>query len=249
MGLLLLEGCHKSDELWLSAAADRSEWWGRDVGAMIGEAKSGLAVGEITAERFAECQVVIDFSLPTGTRALLEVLDGQALVCGTTGLDSGTEAAIERYASRAAVVKASNFSTGVNVLLGLVRSAAALLPDHDLEIVEMHHNRKRDAPSGTALALAEAAADGRGVDLQSAMVHGREGEVGARPAGEIGMHALRGGDVAGEHTVYLAGSGERLQIGHLATSREAFSDGALRAAKWAASAGPGMHSMRDVLGL
>ncbi len=242
MGQLLVSGIAASEDLSLAAAFE-----GPDHPA-LGQDCGGVALQALDPRAVAQARVVIDFSLPAGTRALLHMVSDQALVIGVTGLGALTRQALETHAGTAPVVVASNFSTGVNVLLGLVRQAAGTLADYDLEIVEMHHGRKRDAPSGTARSLAEAAADARGVDLDARAVHGRQGEVGARPPGEIGLHALRGGDVAGEHTVYLAGPGERLALNHLATSRQAFADGALRAARWAASARPGLYDMQDVLG-
>ena len=199
--------------------------------------------GELTAGCHDRAEVVIDFSLPRGTLALLQVYEG-ALVIGTTGLDEATQRALVAHSQRHAVVQASNFSTGVTLLLNLVRTASAALPDYDVEIVEMHHRHKVDAPSGTARSLTEAASEGRGP-----AVHGRHGHTGERPLGEIGVHALRGGDIAGEHTVYLAGPGERLQLGHVATSRTAFAQGAVRAARWVLEQPPGLYDMQDVLGL
>jgi len=202
-----------------------------------------------TRAQVAACRVIIDFSLPDGTARLLELVENQALIVGTTGLSPETVAGLAAHAERAPVLRASNFSTGVTLLTELVARAARALPDYDLEIVEMHHRHKRDAPSGTARSLAEAAAFARDVSLSERAIYGREGEVGPRPGGEIGLHAVRGGDVAGEHTVYLAGSGERLMLGHLATSRQAFAEGALRAAAWIADRPAGAYEMRDVLGL
>lgn len=196
-----------------------------------------------------DVDVVIDFSLPAGTAALIPMLTGQALVSGTTGLSDAQRADLEAYAQRGPLLWASNFSTGMTLLLRLVEQAAAALPDTDVEIVEMHHGRKRDAPSGTALSLGRRAAHARGWTLDDTAVHGRAGAVGQRPAREIGFHAVRGGDVAGEHTVILAGSGERLQLNHLATSRQAFASGAVRAAAWIIGKPPGRYTMGDVLGL
>jgi 4-hydroxy-tetrahydrodipicolinate reductase len=209
-----------------------------------GEQASPLSPAELE-----DSDVVVDFSLPAGTHQLLGRLGEQALVIGTTGLDEPTLALLAAHAERAPVVFASNFSTGVNLLFGLAAQAAAALPDHHVEVVEMHHARKRDAPSGTALSLGRAIAEARGQALEGQAVHGRAGEVGARSPTEIGFHALRGGDVAGEHTVYLAGPGERLSLGHLATSRQGFASGALRAARWTSGQPPGLYDMQDVLGL
>jgi 4-hydroxy-tetrahydrodipicolinate reductase len=247
MGTLLVDKCIGSTELWLGAVTDRGSCIGKDVGHLIGIDPTGLSISPVTSQVYSECQVVIDFSLPEGTGELIHSLSGQGLIVGTTGLSKEVSDAIAVYARTAPVVMAANFSTGVNVLLGIVQQAAALLPDHDIEIVEMHHSQKQDSPSGTALALATAAQNGR--KEASEVIHGRSGHVGARPKGEIAIHAVRGGDVAGEHTVYLAGAGERLTLGHLATSREAFVDGALVAAKWCAGKAPGLYGMQDVLGL
>ena len=196
--------------------------------------------GELSPEVHADAEVIIDFSLPEGTARLLELYPDTPLVIGTTGLSEATQQAIAQH--RAPVVWANNYSTGVTVLLDLVQRASKALPDYDLEIVEMHHRFKVDAPSGTARSLAEASG-------RTPLTHGRQGHTGERPRGGIGMHALRGGDVAGEHTVYLAGPGERLQLGHLATSRATFAEGAIRAARWLRGKPAGVYTMRDVLGL
>lgn len=251
MGRLLLADLMEHDGLELASATERPGHpdLGRDAGALCGKWQLGVALSEVSAEGLRGADVVVDFSLAAGIPTLMAALDGQALVSGTTGLDAGQLQLIEDYATRAPVVRASNFSTGLNLLLGLVARAAALAPDYDVEVVEMHHRLKRDAPSGTALALAEAVASARGTVLEAVGRHGRVGETGPRAQGEIGLHALRGGDVIGEHTVYLAGPGERLQLGHFATSRAAFASGALRATLWVAGRAPGLYDMRDVLGL
>lgn len=193
-------------------------------------------------------QVVIDFSLAPGPVELIDRLSGQALVTGCTGLSAAQTQALEAYAKRGPLLWASNFSSGMNLLFDLAAQAARALPDYHLEIVEMHHGLKQDAPSGSALSLAQGCADARGVPLEPALRHGRQGHTGARSQGEIGMHALRGGDVAGEHILYLAGPGERLMLGHLATSRMAFAGGAVRAARWLVQQAPGAYTMAEVLG-
>jgi 4-hydroxy-tetrahydrodipicolinate reductase len=171
-------------------------------------------------------------------------------VIGTTGMGTDVETAIEALSRSVAVVSAPNFSLGVNVLLGLAEQAArALGPEFDLEVVEIHHRLKRDAPSGTAIALAQALAAGRGRNLDDVKSFSREGDVGPRPDEQIGVVALRGGDVVGEHTAYLLGDNERIEITHRASSRAIFAAGALRAAAWAAGKPPGRYDMRDVLGL
>lgn len=198
---------------------------------------------------FGDADVVIDFSAPDALVRALDVLrPGVALVSGTTGLGADHRAALDRRATEAPVLHAANFSVGVALLHELAARAAAAVPGFDVEIVEAHHGRKRDAPSGTALALATTIAAARGVDLADHLVHGREGLVGERPAGEIGVHAVRAGDTVGDHTIWLAGAGERLELRHVATSRATFAAGAVRAARWLVGRPPGAYRMADVLG-
>lgn len=233
MGMLLVAGVMEAEDLELAGATDSLD------------AFPSVAPGVLDA-----AHVVVDFSLPEGTEALLDAVPREmALVIGTTGLGPEAREGLEDRATRAPVVLASNFSTGITLLNSLVAQAAATLPDYHVEIVEMHHEFKRDAPSGTALTLGRAVADAREEELGQLAVHGRLGETGVRSEEEIGFHSLRGGDVAGEHTVYLAGAGERLALSHLATSRQAFASGALRAARWVVGQEPGLYDMRDVLGL
>ncbi|MCG3132391.1 MAG: 4-hydroxy-tetrahydrodipicolinate reductase [Phycisphaerae bacterium] len=211
---------------------------------------SGAAVLEV--RRSAACDVLIDFSSPTGTLAHLAdcVRDGTAIVIGTTGHDAAALQEIEQAAKSIAVLRASNFSLGVNLLLSLVeRAAAALGPEFDIEVVEAHHRRKVDAPSGTALSLVAAAARGRGVSREGLVVTEREGAAGPRPVGQIGVHAVRMGGVVGEHDVHFGGPGETLTLRHSALSRDTFASGALRAAAWIAGRPAGQYSMAEVLGL
>ena len=199
----------------------------------------------------AGTEAVVDFSFHTAVAPSVEraAAEGIAYVIGTTGLTPEEQARVDACAAKIPIVQAANYSLGVNLLLALVRQAAATLgPDYDIEVVEMHHRHKKDAPSGTALMLARAAAEGRGVDLDDVACYGRKGLVGERPAGEIALHALRGGSVVGDHTVMFAGDVERVEITHRAQSREAFAAGALRAAAWAAHRAPGAYDMRNVLG-
>ena len=231
----------------------------------MGSMLCSLADKSETLELVAKCDVSEDYAKtwPAGTDAVVDFTfhtavpaniakaaeEGVAYVLGTTGLTPEEQAAVEAAAKKVPVVQSSNYSLGVNLLLDLVRRAAATLgEEYDIEVVEMHHRMKKDAPSGTALMLAGAAAEGRGVDLDDVAVYGREGMVGERPAGEIAIHALRGGSVVGDHTVMFAGDVERVEITHRAQSREAFAAGALRAAEWTAGKAPGLYSMRDVLG-
>lgn len=225
---------------------------GQDVAVLAGLAPSGLTVAPDPDDLFAASDAVIDFTLPTATEnhARLAAANGTALVVGTTGLNAAQQAALEAAAEKTVVVQSANFSLGVNLLAGLTRQVASILgEDFDIEIVEMHHRHKVDAPSGTALALGRAAADGRGVDLDAVIDKVRDGHTGARVPGAIGFATLRGGDVVGDHTVIFAGAGERIELTHKAASRVIFARGAVRAALWSAGKAPGLYSMNDVLGL
>lgn len=196
-------------------------------------------------------EAVVDFTFHTAVPANVEkaAAAGVAYVIGTTGLSADEQARVDACAQKIPIVQAANYSLGVNLLLDLVRKAAAVLgTDYDIEVVEMHHRHKKDAPSGTALMLARAAAAGRQVELDDVACYGRHGIVGERPEGQIALHALRGGSVVGDHTVMFAGDVERVEITHKAQGREAFAAGALRAAQWAAGRAPGRYDMRDVLG-
>ena len=199
----------------------------------------------------AGTEAVVDFSFHAAVAPNVEkaAAEGVAYVIGTTGLTAEEQARVDACIGKIPLVQAANYSLGVNLLLALVRQAAAVLgPQYDIEVVEMHHKHKKDAPSGTALMLANAAAEGRAVKLDDVACYGRRGLVGERPEGEIALHALRGGSVVGDHTVMFAGDLERVEITHKAQSREAFAAGALRAALWAAGRKPGKYDMRDVLG-
>jgi 4-hydroxy-tetrahydrodipicolinate reductase len=217
----------------------------------------GLAVGAATdvgddlRSGMAACDVAVDFSAPAATRSLLEaaVAAGKPVVLGTTGHAAGEKAALLALASRVPCVWAGNFSVGVNLLFALTRRAASVLgADYDAEVIEMHHRFKKDAPSGTAARLLEIILEERRLDA-SALRHGREGLTGERTVAEVGVHALRGGDVVGDHTVLFAALGERLELTHRASDRGIFARGALRAAQWVASRPPGVYDMQDVLGL
>jgi len=196
-------------------------------------------------------EAVIDFTFHTSVKGNLAnaIANNQVYVLGTTGLTDEEKSAVHAAAEQIPIVWAPNMSLGVNLLLELVRRSASVLgPDYDAEIVEMHHRLKKDAPSGTALGLAEAVAEGRGVSLKAVACYGREGITGERPSGEIGIHALRGGSVVGDHTVMFVADEERIELTHRANSREAFATGALRAALWLAHRKPGVYTMRHVLG-
>lgn len=220
---------------------------GRDAGELAGIGPIGTAVADgFAAIEHARADVVVDFSSPAATLALLPIAAaaGTAIVSGTTGLGDDARAALQRAASHVPVLWEPNMSLGVHVLASLVARAASELADWDIEIVETHHRAKVDAPSGTALRLAEAVQKAR---AGSRLVHGRHGRPGARAGQEIGMHALRGGDVVGDHVVHLLGGGERLELTHRATSRDVFAHGAVRAAAWIAGKTPGSYTLADVL--
>lgn len=212
----------------------------------------GADQGDDPAALARDCNVLVDFSAPRALEANLEAATaaGVAIVVGTTGLDPAHQKLIEKAAARIPVLQAANMSLGVNVLAHLVGEAAARLgADWDIEIVEMHHRHKADAPSGTALLLGAAAAEGRGADLEAISDRGRDGITGAREPGHIGFASLRGGSVAGDHQVIFAAEGERLELGHRAESRDIFARGAVRAALWLHGKPAGRYTMADVLGL
>jgi 4-hydroxy-tetrahydrodipicolinate reductase len=214
--------------------------------------EEGVTVTEDLGKALDVCDVAIDFSLPASTLALLRAAarSGTPCVVGTTGFSDAERAELSTLGERLPLVWAPNFSVAVNVLAELVHRAAELLgPDYDAEIVELHHSAKRDAPSGTALWLGRAVAEGRGQDLEEHAVLARSGDTGARPEGAIGIQALRGGDNPGEHTVLFLGTGERLELSHRAFTRDHFARGAVRAARWLIGRPAGLYGMGQVLGL
>ncbi len=225
---------------------------GADMGELAGIGRLDVAISADPLELFPRIDGLIDFTVPAATLALAELAAQARIVhvIGTTGIDEAGEARIRAAARHARIVKSGNMSLGVNLLASLVRKVAATLgEEYDIEIVEMHHKHKIDAPSGTALMLGEAAAKGRGIDLRTRAVRSRDGHTGARAAGDIGFATLRGGSVVGEHTVMFAGETERIELTHKASSREMFARGAVRAAQWAMDKPPGLYAMADVLGL
>lgn len=208
--------------------------------------------GDNLAALIPQCDAVIEFSFHSVTAgvAALCAQHGKALVIGTTGHTEAEKAEIRNLQSKIPIVWASNYSTGVNTLFWLTRKAAEILgPSFDLEVVEMHHRMKKDAPSGTATTLLEILGDVRKVQLEEQLRHGRHGITGERTSSEIGIHAVRGGDVVGDHTVMFAAVGERVELTHKASSRDTFANGALRASAWVVGKAPGIYSMQDVLGL
>jgi len=238
----------------LVAAMDRDgcELLGRDMGVLAGGASSGVCITSDVEEFLGNVEVVIDFSIASATSKLLPLCAGQhiPMVIGTTGLDIATRASLERAAERVPIVFAPNYSQGVNALYFLAARAAELLgPGFDAEIVEIHHRHKVDSPSGTAVHLGEVVAAAKHLDPERMVSHGRSGQVGARPLEEVGVMALRGGDVVGEHTLYLVGEGERIELTHRATDRSIFARGAVRAAHWVVGRPAGLYDMADVMGI
>ena len=225
---------------------------GSDMGELAGIGKLGVKVSNDPARLLAQVDGVIDFTVPAATVALSEIAAQKRLVhvIGTTGLSETDEGKIRDAARQARIVKSGNMSVGVNLLAALVEKIARTLPsDFDIEIMEMHHRHKVDAPSGTALLLGQAAAAGRNVELKDKAIRGRDGQTGARPPGHIGFGSLRGGSVVGEHSVIFAGPSERIELVHRAESRDIFAHGAMRAALWAEDKQPGLYSIADVMGL
>ena len=244
MGQHVLRAVEANGELELVAALERARHpqLGQTIAAGV-ELSADLPAGLEAAD------VAIDFSSPDSTAEAVRAAPAAktALVIATTGFSAAQNAAIESTAESVPVVLAANFSLGITTLIGLVEQAVRKLPGYEIEVLEMHHSRKVDAPSGTALRLGEAAAAARGDRLSDVARYHREGQTGARPPEEIGMQTLRGGDIVGEHTVFLVGPGERLELTHRALSRDGFAAGAIRAARWAAGKSPGLYSMQQVL--
>ncbi|MBV1903431.1 MAG: 4-hydroxy-tetrahydrodipicolinate reductase [Marinosulfonomonas sp.] len=254
MGQMLIRTVLASKKAELVGVVERSghSWVGLDIGRAMGGTDIGLTVTDDPLEVFKKCQAILDFTAPAATVsfAALAAQVRAVHVIGTTGLSDDDIAKLDAAAQDAVIVRAGNMSLGVNLLTKLTSMvSAALDEDFDIEIVEAHHNQKVDAPSGTALMLGHAAADGRGVDLDEVSDRGRDGITGARKRGDIGFSAIRGGDIVGEHDVIFAGAGERIVLRHIATDRSLFAKGALRAAAWGQGKNPGAYDMFDVLGL
>ena len=254
MGRMLIETVRASDAAQIVGAVERAghDWIGKDLGSCLGGAEMGVIVSDDPAKAFNGAQAVLDFTAPSATVAFAKAAaeTGAAHIIGTTGFAKEDLEAIAESAKQTVIVRAGNMSLGVNLLTVLVKQvAAALDADFDIEVVEAHHNRKVDAPSGTALMLGQAAADGRGVDLEEVADRGRDGITGARKRGDIGFSSIRGGGIVGEHDVIFAGPGERITLRHVADDRSLFAKGALKAALWAQGKDPGEYEMTDVLGL
>ncbi|WP_407519334.1 4-hydroxy-tetrahydrodipicolinate reductase [Methylobacterium oryzisoli] len=254
MGRMLIQAIAGTGGCTLAGAVERegAEAVGQDAGTLAGLPPLGVAVTDDPLRVFAEADGVLDFTAPAATVFYAELAAQARIVhvVGTTGLQPDDLAKLAAAARHARIVRSGNMSLGVNLLAGLVRKVAATLgEDFDIEILEMHHRHKVDAPSGTALLLGEAAAEGRAVALAERKVAVRDGHTGARPPGSIGFATLRGGSVVGDHSVIFAGAGERIELGHRAEDRGIFARGAVRAALWAQGQPPGLYGMNDVLGL
>ena len=254
MGRMLAKAVHEAEGAALAGGVERkgSELLGQDFGALAGLGSLDLPITDDLLGLLTKADVLIDFTSPASTveSVKLAAQQGCGYVIGTTGLSAEDEAEIEKAAIYCPIVKAGNMSLGVNLLVTLVEQVArALDPSFDIEVVEMHHRHKVDAPSGTALMLGEAAAKGRGLELAANSERGRDGITGARKEGAIGFASLRGGDVIGEHSVIFAGPAERIEITHKAGDRALFANGAVKAAFWTKGKQPGLYSMLDVLGL
>ena len=254
MGQALTRQVSATDGCTVVAASEVPEHpaLGRDCGALAGIEPLGVQVNDDPQAMFSAADAVLDFTLPGAAahHAELAAAEGTMLIIGTTGLGADEQATLEAAAARVAVVQAPNMSLAVNLLFRLTEQVAGILDDdYDIEIVEMHHRHKIDAPSGTALGLGRAAARGRGVSFDAVAKRGRDGVTGARTRGEIGLAALRGGDVTGEHSVIFAADGERLELAVRSSNRQTYARGAVQAARWAEGRGPGLYTMADVLGL
>ena len=254
MGRELVKAVHAGDGMRLAAAVEKSGTApvGQDIGELAGLGRIGVPISDDAKAAFAAVDAVLDFTVPAATVAFagLAADAGIIHIIGTTGCSAADDAKIKAAATRATIVKAGNMSLGVNLLVALTRKvAAALDADFDIEVLEMHHRQKVDAPSGTALMLGEAAAAGRGVALKDVSQRVRDGFTGPRKRGDIGFATLRGGTVVGEHSVIFAADGEIIEISHKATDRALFARGAVKAALWAKGRKPGFYTMADVLGV
>ena len=254
MGRMLTQTITETEGATLVAACEQADspFLGQDAGELANVGKLGVSIGDDSAAVFDAADAVLEFSIPAATvaHARQAAEHGTAHIIGTTGLSAADEAVLHEAAKTAPIVYAPNMSVVVTLMFALVERVAGLLgPDYDIEIVEMHHKHKIDAPSGTAVGLGQAAARGRDVDLNTVAQWSREGQTGARRQGDIGFAALRGGDVVGEHTVMFAAPGERLELSHRCTDRQLFARGAVRAGLWSEGKSPGLYTMKDILGL
>lgn len=254
MGSALIQAVQRSRGCILGGAVEMSgsPAVGKDAGVVAGLEPIGVAISDDALAVISKVDAILDFTAPAATLEFAALAANARIVhvIGTTGIDDVQQLAIEAAARHATIIKAGNMSLGVNLLVAIAERVAAVLDeDYDIEIVEMHHKHKVDAPSGTALMLGEAAARGRKVSLAERSVRSRDGHTGPRRRGDIGFATLRGGNVVGDHTIIFAGDGERLEFTHRANDREIFARGAVKAALWGAGKGPGLFSMSDVLAL
>ena len=254
MGRVLTRIVHESEGLEVAGGLEPkgSAHVGHDMGTLAGIGEINVKVSDHPLELFTRIDGIIDFTTPAASLELADLAAQARIVhvIGTTGIATADEARLKAAARHARIVKSGNMSLGVNLLAALVKEVAAALPEEfDIEVLEMHHRHKVDAPSGTALMLGAAAAEGRGIDLGARAIRSRDGHTGARPHGDIGFATLRGGSVVGEHTVIFAGPDERVELAHKAGSRDIFARGAVTAARWAFDKKPGFYDMSDVLGL
>src|SRR5437868_14106133 len=253
MGRTLIRALAEADDMKLAFALERPGHasLGEDAGVLAGLQPNRIKLSDDALAALASSDAVLDFTAPAASVAVSELAAQARIVhvIGTTGFSESDLVRLNASARHAVIVKSGNMSLGVNLLAALVRAAARALPNFDVEIVEMHHRMKVDAPSGTALLVGEAAAQGRGIALAEHQLRARDGDTGARPDGAIGFASLRGGTVVGDHVVTLAGPFERIELGHRAEDRMIFARGALAAARWGQGKNPGLYSMADVLGL
>ncbi len=254
MGRAILENLYQEDDLELGVALEKKEHpkIKQDVGKLIGIGTWGIPITSFLKKSLLCGDVIIDFTYPQGTLKMVQEAEakGKAIVIGTTGFTGPELKQIETAAKKIPIVLSPNMSVGVNVLFKLIAEAGkALGPSYDAEIMEIHHRQKKDAPSGTAIRMGEVLASSRGTSLQQVGRFARQGNIGAREPGEIGLQSLRGGDVVGEHTMTFAGPGERIELTHRAHNRNNFARGALMAARWVAEQKPGLYDMMDVLDL
>ena len=254
MGLRILHFLNQAEDIEIAGAAEAPGHLtiGSDVGAVLGEREIGVTITSDINEAFKDADVIVDFTSPASTLESAEYVKAarKSMVIGTTGFTDGERAKLTELASSFPCVFAPNMSIGVNVMFEAAKSLASVLgDDYDVEVIEAHHKLKEDSPSGTALRLAEAAAEGLGRNIQDVARFERYGRIGERPHKEIGVQTIRGGDTVGEHTVIFFGEGERLELTHRATNRDNFAKGAVRAARWVHDKPPGLYTMKDVLGL
>jgi len=254
MGGRLIQAVHEADGLELTGATERPDHGqiGMDAGLVAGVGELGVTISDDLSTVMSDADVLIDFTFPEVTLDNLDICarHGKMMVSGSTGFTPEQKAQVERYAKKIPVVLAPNMSVGVNACFKLLKEAAKILgDDFDVEVVELHHNKKKDSPSGTAVRMGEVVAETLGRDYNQVANYHREGMCGERTREEIGMQTIRGGDIVGEHTVYFIGMGERIEISHRAMSRDMFARGAARACQWLKGKQAGLYDMQDVLGL